>query len=84
MTYTYIDLFAGAGGFSLGFDDVGFKNVFSVEYDTNAAKTYQRNFPNHLLLNQDIKTISNDDLVRLTGNQEVDIIIGARRVKGLV
>lgn len=82
MTYTYIDLFAGAGGFSLGFDDMGFKNVFSVEYDTNAAKTYQRNFPNHLLLNQDIKTISNDDLIRLTGNQEVDIIIGGPPCQG--
>lgn len=82
MTYTYIDLFAGAGGFSLGFDDVGFKNVFSVEYDINAAKTYQRNFPNHLLLNQDIKTISNEDLIRLKGDQEVDVIIGGPPCQG--
>ena len=82
MTYTYIDLFAGAGGFSLGFDDVGFKNVFSVEYDINAAKTYQRNFLNHLLLNQDIKTISNEDLIRLKGAQEVDVIIGGPPCQG--
>lgn len=82
MTYTYIDLFAGAGGFSLGFDNAGFKNVFSVEYDTNAAKTYQRNFPNHLLLNQDIKTISNEDLIRLKGDQEVDVIIGGPPCQG--
>lgn len=82
MTYTYIDLFAGAGGFSLGFEKLGFKNVFSVEYDTNAAKTYQRNFPNHLLLHQDIETISNEDLIRLKGTQEVDVIIGGPPCQG--
>lgn len=66
----------------MGFDNAGFKNVFSVEYDTNAAKTYQRNFPNHLLLNQDIKTISNEDLIRLKGDQEVDVIIGGPPCQG--
>ena len=54
---TYIDLFSGAGGMSLGFDREGFKNVFSVEIDKNACKTYILNFPHHLLLNNDIKLI---------------------------
>jgi len=43
---TYIDLFAGAGGFSLGFDWAGFDNVFSVEYDHEICETYRHNFPN--------------------------------------
>ena len=29
----YIDLFSGAGGFSLGFDNKGFQNVFSVDIE---------------------------------------------------
>ena len=45
MAYTYIDLFCGAGGLSLGFDKAGFENVFSVEFNADFAKTYKRNFP---------------------------------------
>lgn len=41
-----IDLFAGAGGMSLGFHlaDLGFMPVFAVEHDKAAATTFQRNF----------------------------------------
>jgi len=41
-----LDLFAGAGGLSLGFDlaNVGYRPVFAVEIDASAAATYRRNF----------------------------------------
>ena len=41
-----IDLFAGAGGMSLGFHlaDLNFAPVFAVEHDKAAAGTFQRNF----------------------------------------
>jgi DNA (cytosine-5)-methyltransferase 1 len=35
-----IDLFAGCGGFSLGFHQAGYHMVAAVEYDVNAALTY--------------------------------------------
>lgn len=35
-----IDLFAGAGGFSLGFTQAGFHMAAAVEYDVHAALTY--------------------------------------------
>lgn len=35
-----IDLFAGAGGFSLGFHQAGFHMAAAVEYDVDAAMTY--------------------------------------------
>lgn len=38
--YKYIDLFAGAGGMSLGFDKSGFENVLAVECDECFAETY--------------------------------------------
>lgn len=41
-----IDLFAGAGGLSLGFHmaDKSFSPVFAVEHDVAAANTFRRNF----------------------------------------
>ena len=55
---TYIDLFAGSGGFSLGFDKAGFDNVFAVEYDPVICKTYRYNFSNHNLLEIDITKLT--------------------------
>ena len=40
----FIDLFAGIGGIRLPFDELGYKCVFSSEWDAAAAKTYEENF----------------------------------------
>lgn len=46
MELRTIDLFAGAGGLSLGFEqaELGFKPIFAVEIDEAAANTFQRHF----------------------------------------
>lgn len=41
---TYLDLFAGAGGMSLGLEAAGFHCVGAVELDTRAAESYRLNF----------------------------------------
>ena len=40
-----IDLFSGAGGLSLGFEQAGFDVVAAVEYDPVHAATHEFNFP---------------------------------------
>ena len=40
---TYIDLFAGCGGLSLGLGDAGWKGVFAVEKDDMAFSTFKHN-----------------------------------------
>lgn len=40
----FIDLFAGIGGFRLGFEREGFECVFSCEIDDHAASMYESNF----------------------------------------
>ena len=42
---TAADLFAGAGGLTVGFEEAGFRSVFFNEIDRQAAATYQLNFP---------------------------------------
>ncbi len=43
-TYTFVDLFCGAGGLALGFMQAGFKSVYAVDSDKPATETYRRNF----------------------------------------
>jgi DNA (cytosine-5)-methyltransferase 1 len=42
--FTFIDLFAGIGGFRIALQKAGGKCVFSSEWDNNARKTYEANF----------------------------------------
>ena len=43
-TFTFIDLFAGIGGFRLAMQRCGGKCVFTSEFDSAAQKTYEANF----------------------------------------
>ena len=42
--FTFVDLFAGIGGFHLAMDSLGGECVFASELDANARKTYEHNF----------------------------------------
>ncbi|MFV0504424.1 MAG: DNA cytosine methyltransferase [Lachnospirales bacterium] len=80
--YSYIDLFCGAGGLSNGFDMAGFENVFSVEVNPSFARTYERNFPTHNLIVDDIKNINEEKIEELIGNKNIDVIVGGPPCQG--
>ena len=80
--YTYIDLFSGAGGFSLGFDQAGFENVFSVEYDHEICETYRHNFPNHHLVECDITKLNDNTILKIVDGRSVDVVIGGPPCQG--
>ena len=44
MTYKFIDLFAGIGGFHQAFHQLGAECVFASEWDEPARKTYELNY----------------------------------------
>jgi DNA (cytosine-5)-methyltransferase 1 len=47
--YTLIDLFAGCGGLTRGFEDSRrFRSIFAIESDPDAAETYRLNFGDHV------------------------------------
>ncbi len=52
-----IDLFAGAGGLSLGFEEAGFKVVLANEYDPSIAEAYIKNRKNPNMIVEDIKKL---------------------------
>jgi DNA (cytosine-5)-methyltransferase 1 len=78
----YIDLFSGAGGFSLGFNKTGFKNIFSIDIEKNFCETYKFNFKQHKLLTQNITLLTEDEIKILTKTKKVDVIIGGPPCQG--
>lgn len=79
--FNYIDLFAGAGGLSLGLERAGFKGVFAVEQDKWAAETYSVNHPDTPVLVRDIKTIDDSEIQSLV-KDPVDVIVGGPPCQG--
>ena len=61
-------LFAGIGGIDLGFKQAGFEIAWAIEKDHDACKTYRHNFPNTLLVEDDIRNINPESL------EDVDIL----------
>ncbi len=53
-----VDLFAGAGGLSLGARLAGIDVIAAVEKDADAARTYSRNHPNTTVLCDDVRRLS--------------------------
>ncbi len=58
--FTFIDLFAGIGGFRIAFQNLGGKCIFSSEIDQYSRKTYQANFGD--IPNGDITLIPASDI----------------------
>ena len=73
-----VDLFCGAGGMSLGFEQAGFDIVAAVDVDPVHIATHQRNFPACTSIIADLSSLSGDDL-RVDaelGDREIDVIFG--------
>ncbi|MEL7656099.1 DNA (cytosine-5)-methyltransferase 1 [Desulfitobacterium sp. LBE] len=77
-----IDLFAGAGGLSLGFLRTGRFNVAAaVEFDKNAAKTYAENHKGVYVLQEDASKISFKEKIE-DKYGKVDVVIGGPPCQG--
>ena len=80
MMYKTIDLFAGAGGLSLGFalaapDGATFEPVFAIENDLAAARTFKTNFGAHIY-DGDIEFFD------VSGYPDADVILGGPPCQG--
>ncbi len=73
-----IDLFAGAGGLSLGAEMAGISMRYAVEADAHAAASYKRNFKGATVFCEDIRKLSTDGLK----SEPVFIIMGGPPCQG--
>ncbi len=87
--FTCVDLFAGAGGFSLAAIKAGLKVISAVEFDKAAAITYEENIvkvqdPAPRLYRKDILDIAPDEFFKDTFKEdsECDIVLGGPPCQG--
>ncbi len=87
---TALDLFSGAGGFSLGLEAAGFESVGAIDIDPLVGETYARNFgarPICLFGERvgDMRNVSPRrvrDKLRAAGFSELDLLVAAPPCQG--
>lgn len=80
---TYIDLFSGCGGLSLGFDKAGLECVAAIDFDKSAVETLRLNSPSkRLVLHEDLTRFKPEHLARLADIHRVDVIAGGPPCQG--
>lgn len=74
---TVIDLFAGAGGLTLGFAWAGFRPVLAVEHDPVFAATYAENFGSHVITRDVREALADGEL-----DVQADVVVGGPPCQG--
>jgi DNA (cytosine-5)-methyltransferase 1 len=72
-----VDLFAGAGGMTLGFEQAGFDVLASVEIDPIHCAIHKFNFPFWTVLCQSVVDTTGEEIRKRSqiGDREIDVVI---------
>jgi DNA (cytosine-5)-methyltransferase 1 len=78
--WTLIDLFAGCGGMTLGFESTGrFESILAVEFEPDAAETWERNFGPYVPRHPDGSPRA---IEQVEDFPETDVVIGGPPCQG--
>lgn len=80
--YTFIDLFSGCGGLSLGFEMAGYQSLLAIDNWQDALDTYKRNNPTALTLCADLSKIDPEEIKKEYNIDRVSVIIGGPPCQG--
>ncbi len=82
-TLTYIDLFCGCGGFSLGLERAGLRCLAAIDFESKATETFRANFPKvPQVLQRDLTKLAPAELSKILGPAVVDVIVGGPPCQG--
>lgn len=79
---TFVDLFSGAGGMSVGFRNAGYRKLASVEIDDVASETIRKNFPESKHFNKPIQDLTNEELDAALNGERPDVVCGGPPCQG--
>ena len=82
MQLRVLDLFAGAGGFSLGFEQAGAQIVGAIEMDEWATDTFKKNHPDTKVIKAKLENLSDKELKELFLEQKPNVIVGGPPCQG--
>ena len=79
-----IDLFSGAGGFSLGFESAGFDIAAAVDIDPVHCATHEFNFPYCTPICRSVLDICGGDIRRIAGigTKDIAVVFGGAPCQG--
>ncbi len=79
-----VDLFAGAGGISLGFEQAGFDVAAAVEIDPVHAAVHAFNFPQTTVLARSVVGLTGREIREAAGlgDRRVDVVVGGAPCQG--
>lgn len=80
--HTFIDLFSGCGGLSLGFKMAGFKEVLAIDNWQDALDTYNKNYTRANTLCADLSSIDIEKVAKEFNISTVDLVIGGPPCQG--
>jgi DNA (cytosine-5)-methyltransferase 1 len=80
---TFVDLFSGCGGFSLGLHWAGLRCLAAIDFNESAIETFKRNHPQvPVALVKDLTKFAPKELDEALGSEPVDIIVGGPPCQG--
>jgi DNA (cytosine-5)-methyltransferase 1 len=79
-----VDLFAGAGGMTLGFEQAGFDVLTAVEIDPIHCAIHQFNFPFGMVLCKSVTQTTGAEIRKRSAiqNRDIDVVFGGPPCQG--